>query len=222
MKNKINAKYFRDQIYDIIVNLIVSRKLLPGEKIIEETLSKEIGVSRTPVREALNRLEKDGIVKTIPRRGAFVRKHSKENVLEILRIREVLEGLIVRILTQEMDEQTLNRLKKSVEKIDSVSDTGENLLKFTQADQEFHNILHEAYKSRSQILKNMMKSVEAHLLIIRLRTVVIPGRAKKTVAEHKEILKAIEARDANLAEELMRKHIKSVRESALKNFEDLF
>lgn len=222
MKNRIKAKYFRDQIYDIIVNLIVSRQLLPGEKIIEETLSKEIGVSRTPVREALNRLEKDGIVKTVPRRGAFVRKHSKESVLEILRIREVLEGLIVRILTHDMDEQTLNRLKKSVEKIGSISDTEENLLKFTQADRDFHNILHEAYKSRSKILKNMMNSVEAHLLIIRLRTVVIPGRAKKTVAEHKEILMAMEARDANLAEELMRKHIKSVRESALEHFEELF
>ena len=217
MKNQLDSTNLRNQIYDIILGMIVRREIKPGEKIYEEQIAKQIGVSRTPIRETLCSLENDGIIKNIPRRGAFVNKLSRETIIEILQIREVLEGLIVRVITPSLGTKTLQKLKRCLDKIDAVPDDATNHLKFTQADREFHDLLLGAYKNK--ILKNMMKVVEAHLQIIRLRTVVIPGRAKRTVQEHKDILKAIEEKNAEQAEILMKRHIKSVRDAAVEHME---
>ena len=92
MEIKVNKKNLRDQIYEIIRDMILRREIEPGGKIIEKELASKIGVSRTPLREALCRLENEKIIKSIPQRGAFVQKQSKETIIEVLLIREVLEG----------------------------------------------------------------------------------------------------------------------------------
>ena len=112
MKRVVESPNLRDQTYDIIKNMIIVREIEPGKKINEEQLAKEIRVSRTPIREALCRLENEGIVKIIPRRVAFVADLNEINVSEILLIREVLEGLVARLATENMDEKTLDKLKK--------------------------------------------------------------------------------------------------------------
>ena len=217
MKKTVDSTNLRDQTYDIIKNMIILREIEPGKKINEEHIAKEIQVSRTPIREALCRLENEGIVKIIPRRGAFVSDLTETNVREILLIREVLEGLVVRLAVENMDEKTLEKLRKSLEKVSTLHEKDRDLINYTRSEVDFHAILLSA--SNNQMLKNMMEMVNAHLQIIRLRTVVIPERAQRTVKEHQQILKAIENRNATSAEELMRKHIRSVREVALKNIE---
>ena len=217
MRRVIESPNLRDQTYDIIKNMIIMREIEPGKKINEEHLAKEIQVSRTPIREALCRLENEGIVKIIPRRGAFVADLTEINVSEILLIREVLEGLAARLATENMDEKTLEKLKKALEKVSAVPEKDSDLIDYTRSEVDFHALLLSA--SNNQMLKNMMEIVNAHLQIIRLRTVVIPERAQKTVKEHHQILKAIENGDAGAAEELMRKHVRSVRDVALKNIE---
>jgi DNA-binding GntR family transcriptional regulator len=217
MKRFVESPNLRDQTYDIIKNMIIVREIEPGKKINEEQLAKEIRVSRTPIREALCRLENEGIVKIIPRRGAFVADLNEINVSEILLIREVLEGLVARIATENMDEKTLEKLKKALDKVSTISEEDRDLVTYTRSEVDFHASLLSA--SNNQMLKSMMEIVNAHLQIIRLRTVVIPERAQKTVKEHHQILKAIEKGDANAAEELMRKHVRSVREVALRNIE---
>ena len=217
MKKTVDNTNLRDQTYDIIKNMIILREIEPGKKINEEHIAKEIQVSRTPIREALCRLENEGIVKIIPRRGAFVSDLTETNVREILLIREVLEGLVVRLAVENMDEKTLEKLRKALEKVSTLSEKDRDLINYTRSEVDFHALLLSA--SNNQMLKNMMEMVNAHLQIIRLRTVVIPERAKRTVKEHQQILKAIENGDATSAEELMRKHIRSVREVALRNIE---
>ena len=217
MKKTIDNTNLRDQTYDIIKNMIILREIEPGKKINEEHIAKEIQVSRTPIREALCRLENEGIVTIIPRRGAFVSDLTETNVVEILLIREVLEGLVVRLAVENMDAKTLEKLRKAIEKISSIPEEDRDLVNYTRSEVDFHSILLSA--SNNQMLKNMMDMVNAHLQIIRLRTVVIPERAQKTVKEHQQILKAIENGDAQSAEELMRKHVRSVREVALRNIE---
>jgi DNA-binding GntR family transcriptional regulator len=219
MKKTIENTNLRDQTYDIIKNMIILREIEPGKKINEEHIAKEIQVSRTPIREALCRLENEGIVTIIPRRGAFVSDLTETNVREILLIREVLEGLVVRLAVENMDAKTLQKLSKAIEKVSSIPEEDRDLINYTRSEIDFHSILLNA--SNNQMLKNMMDMVNAHLQIIRLRTVVIPERAKKTVKEHQQILKAIEKRDADSAEELMRKHVCSVREVALRNIESI-
>jgi len=217
MEKYLDRPNLRNQIYDIIKEMIVMREIKPDEKINEERLAERLRVSRTPIRETLCRLENEGIVKVIPRRGAFVMKQCKERVVEILYVREVLEGLLARIVAQDRDEKTLTKLRKSLERISSVPEEDGNLMKYTNADIEFHNSLLEA--CNNEMLQNMMGIVNSHLQVIRLRTVVIPGRARKTVEEHYRVLEAIEKGNANSAERLMRKHIESVRTSAVKNLD---
>jgi len=217
MQRVIESPNLRDQTYDIIKNMIIMREIAPGKKINEEHLAKAIQVSRTPIREALCRLENEGIVKIIPRRGAFVADLTEINVSEILLIREVLEGLVARLAAEYMDEKTLEKLKKALEKVSASPEKDSGLINYTRSEIDFHALLLSV--SNNQMLKNMMEIVNAHLQIIRLRTVVIPERAQKTVKEHHQILKAIENGDAGAAEELMRQHVRSVREVALKNIE---
>ena len=205
----------RDQVYDILKRRIIFREIESGKKINEEDLAKSLGVSRTPIRETLLRLEHEGIVKIIPRRGAFVVSQSKEKVIDLLQVREVLEGLVVRLATKNMNRELLDRLKLCLEKISSVDGNNNKLLKYTPADVEFHALLLEACDN--ELLKNMMESVNAHLQMVRLRTVALPGRPEQTVREHYEIVSAIEKRDSILAEKLMRKHVASVRRDAQEN-----
>ena len=219
MKKTVDSTNLRDQTYDIIKNMIIMREIEPGKKINEENIAREIQVSRTPIREALCRLENEGIVKIIPRRGAFVSELTETNVREILLIREVLEGLVVRLAIENMDEKTLEKLRKSLEKVSDLPEKNRDLINYTRSEVDFHSILLSA--GNNQMLKNMMEIVNAHLQIIRLRTVVIPERAQRTVKEHQQILKAIEKRDAVSAEQLMREHIRSVREVALKNIKTI-
>lgn len=219
MPSKINKQNLRDQVYEIIRDMILRREIKPGEKIIEKEFANIIGASRTPLREALCRLENEKIVKMIPQRGAFVQKQSPKMVVEVLLIREVLEGLVTRQATQNMDDKTLKQLRTCLNNIKDTPDIDKSLIKFTHADEEFHELLLEV--SKNDMLRSMMDIVNTHLKIIRLRTVVIPGRAKKTVKEHYEILKAIENNDEMTAEKLMRKHIESVRNYAIKNIEDM-
>ena len=219
MKTRVNKKNLRDQIYEIIRNMILRREIEPGEKIIEKELSKKIGVSRTPLREALCRLENEKIVKTIPQRGAFVQKLSKEKIIEVLLIREVLEGLVARQATQNIDKKTLTKLRTGLDRIYNIPDENNFLIQYTHADEEFHSLLLKV--CQNSMLESMMQTVNTYLSIIRLRTVVLPGRAKKTVDEHYQILNAIENNDEQAAENFMRQHITSVRNYAIKNIEHM-
>ena len=205
----------RDQVYDILKRRIIFRQIASGGKINEEELAKSLGVSRTPIRETLVRLEHEGIVKIIPRRGAFVVSQSIKKVIDLLQVREVLEGLVARLATENMHDEILDRIRLCLEKVSSSDDTDNTLLKYTPADVEFHALLLEACDN--DLLKNMMDSVNAHLQMVRLRTVTLPGRPEQTVREHHEIVAAIEKRDASLAEKLMRKHVASVRRDAQEN-----
>lgn len=217
MKKTVDNTNLRDQTYDIIKNMIILREIEPGKKINEEHIAKEIQVSRTPIREALCRLENEGIVKIIPRRGAFVSELTETNVREILLIREVLEGLVARLATENMNQKILERLHNALEKVRSIPEKDRELINYTRSEVEFHSLLLNACDN--QMLQNMMEIVNSHLQIIRLRTVVLPERAQKTVNEHLQIFKVIKKGDAASAEELMRKHVRSVREVALKNIE---
>jgi DNA-binding GntR family transcriptional regulator len=205
----------RDQIYDILKKKIILREIGSGEKINEEELAKAFGVSRTPIRETLVRLEHEGIVKIVPRRGAFVVSQSLKKVIDLLQVREVLEGLVVRLATKKMKSDVLLRIRKCLDEVSSDAHDPNRLLKYTPADVEFHSLLLEACDN--ELLKSMMERVNANLQMVRLRTVALPGRPEQTVREHFEIVAAIEREDAGLAETLMRNHVASVRRDVEKN-----
>jgi len=215
MEQFVERPNLRNQVYDILKKRIILREIEPGKKINEEELAESLGVSRTPIRETLVRLEHEGIVRIIPRRGAFVVSQSNKEVIDLLQVREVLEGLVVRLATENMERDLFDHLRRCLKEISSTDERDDRLLKYTPADVQFHALLLEA--CNNPLLKSMMETVNSHLQMVRLRTVALPGRPEQTVREHYEILEAVEQGNPILAEKSMRKHVESVRRDVLKN-----
>ena len=215
MEELLERHNLRDQVYDILKRRIILREIRPGKKINEEELAESLGVSRTPIRETLLRLEHEGIVEIIPRRGAFVVSQSNKKVIDLLHVREVLEGLVARLATENMNQELMDRLQLCLKEISATDKRDDRLLKYTPADVEFHALLLSACDN--DLLKGMMETVNAHLQMVRLRTVGLPGRPEQTVREHYEILEAIEQETPIRAEKSMRKHVESVRKDVEKN-----
>lgn len=212
----IESPNLRDKVYEILKRSILFQEILPGEKIDEEALAQQLGVSRTPIRETLCRLENEGIVRVIPRRGAFVVKHSREKITEILMVREALEGFAARLAVDHIDEQVIDQMK-SLFKNYSESNIRDRTKEYTQADVEFHNLVINL--SKNDLLSSIMKTLNDHIQMLRIQTVSHEGRLEQSLVEHFKIIQAMEQRDHASAEYLMREHIRNVRESALKNVE---
>jgi len=212
----IEVPNLRERVYKALKEMIIFQEIPPGEKLDEDSLASQLGVSRTPVRESLYRLENEGIVKIIPRRGAFIVKHSKESINEILSVREVLEGLSAREAASHITDAALEVLESLSEKF---SESNVRLLskEYLQVDVKFHKTIIEA--SKNEWLISLMNILNDHIQMLRLRTVTFQGRPEQSLSEHRRILEALKARDPLLAESLMREHINNVRESYLKNIE---
>jgi DNA-binding GntR family transcriptional regulator len=212
----IEVPNLRERVYQALKEMIIIQEIPPGEKLDEDSLARQLGVSRTPIRESLCRLENEGIVKIIPRRGAFIVRHSKESIDEILSVREVLEGLSAREAANHITDATLEVLESLSEKF---SESNVRLLskEYLQADVKFHKTIIEV--SKNEWLISLMSILNDHIQMLRLRTVTFQGRPEQSLSEHRKIIEALKARDPLLAESLMREHIKNVRESYLKNIE---
>lgn len=215
-KKSIESPNLRERVCQILKKTIVLGEIPPGKKIDEESLAKQLGVSRTPIRESLFRLENEGIIEIIPRRGAFVVQHSKERIVEILLVREVLEGLAARLAVDHMDERTIEEMK-SLFKDFSQSNIRDRFKDYTKADLKFHTLIIQ--KSKNSWLTSFMNILNEHIQMLRLRTVSLKGRPENSLQEHLKIIAALEKRNHSLAESSMRKHIQNVMKSVLKNIE---
>ncbi|MEF9916217.1 MAG: GntR family transcriptional regulator [Lachnospiraceae bacterium] len=173
----------------------------------ELTIGEELGVSRTPVREALRQLELEGLVKIIPNRGAFVTGISDKDVADIYYIRSLLEGLCARWATEHITTEQIEELESIV----LLSEFHSNKADSTQVvdlDGKFHEILYQA--SNSRILEHQLSDFHKYVKLARATSVKTKERTNKSIAEHKAILKAIKDKDADLAEQLANEHILNV------------
>ena len=206
------------RVYELVKRRIVANEFLSGSKLVEDGLAKELGVSRTPVREALNRLTQDGLVTVSPGRGAFVATFSFEDMVQLLEIREALEGMAARLASSRITKKTLNKLRELLEagmrERESSGDTG-----YLAADREFHEAIALACGNRH--LSHLMRSLRDRIQMLRYRSVILPGRARRSFQEHLQIIEALNRRDPDLAEERIRTHIRNVQNdlrAALENF----
>lgn len=174
----------------------------------EEEISKQLNVSRTPVRTALTALEKEGLVRIIPRKGAYVVSLDIEDIEEIYVLREVLEATAARYSAKYADnsfidklEEALNDYKASVESKDYNS-----CIKY---DEVFHNLIHNA--SRNSRLISHLEILKNQIQLLKFRSSHIPGRPLKSLSEHIEILNAIKERDPDRSELAMKTHIKNAK-----------
>lgn len=192
--------------YEIIKKLIIDRKLLPGEKIPQEKLAQELGISRTPLVSALKFLEHEKLVESKPRRGFFVRLFTKQEMISILELREVLEGLAARRAATLITEAQIEKLKtffKQFAKANKIAD----IKAYAIEDRRFHNFITEI--GAKEFLKSILQTcniISASYLFLSSEGLVRPP--KDTINEHLEVINSIRQRDANRAEKLMRLHLK--------------
>lgn len=208
------------QIYAHLKQRIVGNDLCFGDKLTEFHLARELGVSRTPLREALNRLAQEGLVTVIPGRGAFVATFSPADIVGLFDVREALEGMAARLATPRIARETLVRLQHRLEaEMKKRSEHGYS--GYMNADRELHETVTLASENRH--LVEHMETLTDRIQMLRSQSVTLPGRVTKSFEEHLGIIEALSQRNADLAEERTRQHIRNVKAdlaTAIKESED--
>jgi DNA-binding GntR family transcriptional regulator len=192
--------------YEIIKKMIIDRKVLPGEKIPQEKLAHELGISRTPLVSALKFLEHEKLVESKPRRGFFVRLFTKQEMISILELREVLEGLAARRAATNISEIQIYKLNSFFRQFADSTDITD-IKAYAKEDRRFHNFVTEI--GAKEFLKSILQTyniISASYLFLSSEGLV--RSPDNTINEHIEVIKAISQRDPDTAEELMRQHLK--------------
>ncbi len=205
-------------IYTKLKQAIVTRNIYDDDaemKLDERSLSEQFGISRTPLREALARLDQEGLVRIVPRRGIYLVRKSKEEILDMILAWAALESMAARLVTEVASEGEISSLRKIVNKIDK-DELSAHLDEYSESNIKFHQKILELSKS-AQIFK-MASDLFMHVRAIRARTIGEGDRATKSIVDHMHIIEAIETRDADLAARLVREHTLNLRQHVALNF----
>ena len=180
----------------------------------EIAIGKSLGVSRTPVREALRQLELEDLVYIIPNKGAYVTGITEKDVKDIYMIRSLLEGLCARWATEHINPEQMDEMEENVYLAEFHAAKG-HLEQLAELDNRFHDILYEACDSK--ILEHQLKDFHQYVLRVRKKTLSNKNRGPKSNEEHKKIMEAIKAHDADLAEKLAHQHMINAYDNMVKN-----
>ena len=194
-----------DSVYGWIKGAIQQGRLKPGQRLREEALAQELGVSRTPVREALRRLEAEGLIEPLPRQGLVVRNPPEEDLADLCVVREALEGLAGRLAAQSITRAELYRLEElytETERAVRAGDVG----RLAALNDEFHRVVWQA--SRNRYLARQLHQLREFIFRVQGRTTLdYPGRAVEMLREHRALLDAIRSADTETAERVAREHM---------------
>lgn len=208
---KKENKSLTSLIFDKIREDILNDKYHAGDKIVEAKLADELGVSRTPVREALKQLELDGLVDNIPNRGVVVKGISNQDIHDIYTIRVAIEGIAARWAVERMDDQVVEDLKEIYDLMEFYTFKGD-LDKIFELNTRFHETIYMATKSR--YLEQVLKDFQLFIKSTRNKSLQCTGRSSAALDEHKAILEGFIEKDADKAFEATVRHIESSRKNA--------
>ena len=203
----MNSKSKKNIVYEGLKKRIIGNSLKPGEPLNEGILSKEMKISKTPVREALQQLERDGFVENVPGRGCFVSRISFQDVKELFETREILECEVIRRATLKGDPERIEGVRKKFEFLES---NGEKTPKSQfKAGDRIHAYLFESFGNNrlNEIYRRLLEHVER--LRIYFFTQAHEERSEESYKEHLEILNALASRDPERAEQAMRAHLRN-------------
>ena len=200
----------RGRVFQTIRENILTGVYKENEELRENTIAKELGVSRTPVREALRQLELEGLVKIVPNKGACVTGITTKDVKDIYIIRSLLEGVCARWATEHITDEQIEELEEIIllSEFHLQREKNESSQQVTELDGKFHEILYQA--SDSRILKHVLSDFHKYVKMARKASVTNKARAEKSIEEHKSILQAIKERNADQAEALANAHMMNV------------
>lgn len=175
----------------------------------ERALSLRFGVSRTPLREALAQLELEGLVRIVPRRGIYIARKTKAEMLEMITVWAALESMAARLATEVATDEEIASLHELVDGFNG-SDVGSHMFEYSDVNIRFHQAIISL--SRCKMIEEMANGLFVHVRAIRRRTIYERDRARRSVVDHKDIVEAIEARNGERAERLVREHTLKLRE----------
>jgi len=198
------------KIFHILREDILNGKYAEGEKLVEAKLAEDLGVSRTPVREALKQLELDGIVENIPNRGVIVLGISKQDIEDIFEIRAAIEGISAKWAVDRMTNEELASLKDVYELMEFYTFKND-VEKFAELNTRFHEIIYRATKSR--YLEQVLKDFQYYMKKTRRRSLQVEGRIHDSLSEHKEVLDAFLAHDKEWAERALTIHVRNSKKN---------
>ena len=203
----------RDVVFNTLRDAILTGKLVPGERLMENQLAEKLGVSRTPVREALRMLELEKVVERVPRKGAQVLDMGEKDIVNILEIRSALEGLATSLACKKMSKETLQQLKNM--EVDFERAVAENdVERFVDIDEDFHDLIFEA--TENDKLVQMFRNLRIQLYRYRMAQAKNDTSMSTIVAHHRSIIRAIENHDSEEGASIAQGHIKYQADSILR------
>jgi DNA-binding GntR family transcriptional regulator len=203
----INATLsLRDQAYAMLRQAIADADIYQSREEIrldERVLSETLGVSRTPVREAMTLLEQEGFLRMVPRRGIYIVRKNKREIVEMIQMWAALESMAARLATLHATDEEIARLRHMFDAFRD-STPAEHIAEYSDANIAFHQAIVEL--SKSQIILDTIKNIFVHVRAIRRMTISQSDRASRSIVDHLRIIEALEKRDTELAERLTRQH----------------
>ena len=204
----------RDVVFNTLRQAILKGELEPGERLMEIQLAERLGVSRTPIREAIRKLELEGLVLMIPRKGAEVAEISEKSLREVLEVRRSLEELAIELDCQRITPEELTDLEEAENGFARAVETGE-VMAIAESDEHFHELIYQATANERlvQILNNLREQMYRY----RLEYIKDEDRRQILVVEHEHILRAIRSRNMAEAKSAVREHIDNQQLTITKN-----
>jgi DNA-binding GntR family transcriptional regulator len=202
----LNAVSLRDQAYALLKDAIADTDIYSERqplRLDERQLTQALGVSRTPVREALSILEQEGFVRTVPRRGIFIVRKSKREIIEMIQVWAALEGMSARLATLHAPDAEIAKLRHLFDEFVNTKPS-EHITEYSDANIAFHQMIIRL--GGSQLIADATKNLFIHVRAIRRVTISQDNRAARSIVDHLNIIEALERRDTELAERLSREH----------------
>ena len=194
----------REVVFNTLQRAILRGDLVTGQRLMEIPLAEKMGVSRTPVREAIRKLELEGLVVMVPRKGAEVAHISGKNLRDVLEVRRALEELAGELACKRMTEEEFKRLERANHRFTSLLG-GDDITEIAQADEEFHGLIYQA--TENDRLIQMVNHLREQMYRYRIEHIKDRSQRKILVQEHQEIMRALAARDVEATRRTIRNHI---------------
>jgi DNA-binding GntR family transcriptional regulator len=197
---------YKNKAYEALKNVIVSMDIYLSRadiRLDERQLAQEFGISRTPVREAMAQLEREGFVRAVPRRGVYVVRKTKREVIELITAWAALESMAARLITENAQSDEISSLREMFATFEN-GELRAHLDEYSEVNIEFHQAI--IRMSRNSVLINLAENLFTHMRMIRRKTIGEKDRADRSIRDHMTIIEALEARDTARAETLVRDH----------------
>ena len=207
----------RDVVFKTLREAILKGDLAPGERLMEIKLANQLGVSRTPIHEAIRKLELEGLVVMVPRKGAEVAKITEKDLRDVLEVRASLEELAISLACERITDEKIAELKDALEQFRTVI-KGKDVTKIAQMDVAFHDVIFEA--TQNARLVQMVNNLREQMYRYRLEYLKDFSTHSRLDEEHVKIFEAVSARDIERATALIREHIYNQEVTVVKNIQE--